>query len=390
MQFARKTVHALSVLLLTSAAFGAASPSNQTAFKRITLTAPDNSAKASFIPFGATTTNFWVKDKDGKFRDIILDDTTLYESEALGHPYFGALVGRYANRIKHGTFSIPITKNTPPSGPNVYHIPENENNGTDTLHGGTDGFDHRIWSVEAVSAHSVTFSLVDPDGMQGFPGTVHATVTYSLQPRSTWKISMHATATKKTPILLSGHHYWNLEAYEESQDLLQHIAQFDASRVIGANGQLIPNGTLLEVAGTPLDFRKAKSVGTSINETTSSEYCGTGCVGFDNCWIYDEVRKSQPNFSMWSTLSGIRMDVTTNQPALQVYTCNGIYNASLPIPRKTSQGGPSSGVYEDHSCVVIEQESWIDAINNPEFGIDQIYGPGRDYDWESTYTFSTL
>ncbi|KAI0071083.1 galactose mutarotase-like protein [Panus rudis PR-1116 ss-1] len=353
-------------------------------FKKVSLVAPDGSARADFIPFGATTTNFWVKDKHGKIRDVLLgfDNHTLYQSDAKGHPYFGPIVGRYANRIKNGTFSIPISKNPPPSGPNVFHVPENENNGTDTLHGGTNGFDRRVWSIAAQTKSSVTFTLVDPDGTQGFPGTVHATVQYTLAPHATWNINMHATATKKTPIMLSGHHYWNLEAYEETQDLVGHVAQFDASRVIATDGHLIPTGKLLNVGDTALDFRKAKSIGKS-------------CVGFDNCWIHDKVKKNKPVFSIWSNNSGIRLDVTTNQPALQanwrsrVYTCNGIFNASLPIPRKTSQGGPNA-FYENHSCVVIEQESWIDAINNPEFHVNQIYAPGRDYNWEATYAFSTI
>ncbi|KAH8105953.1 galactose mutarotase-like protein [Cristinia sonorae] len=384
-------LQALVVLNTLTAPVGGASSGSIRPFKRITITAPDGSAKASFIRYGATTTNFWVKDKHGEFRDIILgfDDTTQYQTDALGHPYFGPVVGRYANRIKNGTFSIPISKNPPPSGHNVFHVPENENNGTDTLHGGTDGFDRRVWSVGVLNSHSVSFTLVDPDGTQGFPGTVHATVTYTLEPRSTWKITMHATATKKTPIMLSGHHYWNLEAYKESQDLLGHVSQFPASRVITTNGLLIPDGKLLDVSNTPLDFRKAKSIGESINSTAPFEFCGTGCVGFDNCWIYDKVQPRQPKMSMWSKQSGIKLDVFTDQPALQVYTCNGIFNAELPIPRKRAHGGPES-VYENHSCVVIEQESWIDAINNPEFGVDQIHGPGRDYRWSSTYVFSRV
>ncbi|TFK55900.1 galactose mutarotase-like protein [Heliocybe sulcata] len=357
----------------------------------VELAAPDASVKANFIARGATLTNFWVKDKNGNFRDIILgfDNHTNYVTDDLGHPYFGPIVGRYANRIKNGTFSVPVSANITASTPNVYHTPENENNGTDTLHGGTDGFDRRTWTIANKSESSVTFSLLDPDGMQGFPGNVYTEVVYTLEPNSTWKISIHAAADQETPIMLSGHHYWNLEAYEETQDLSGHYAQFNASRIIAGNAQLIPDGTLLNVSGTPADFRQAKSLGEAINATVAGEYCGAGCVGFDNCWVYDNNTGTTPIFSLWSVNSGIRMDVITDQPALQVYTCDGIYNASLPIPRKEAQGGNST-FYENHSCLVIEQESWIDAINYPDFGIDQIYGPGRDYHWQSSYIFSTL
>lgn len=131
-------------------------------------------------------------------------------------------------------------------------------------------------------------------------------MTYKLEAKATWKISMSAIATQETPIMLSGHHYWNLDAYQESDDLVAHVAQFNASRVIATNGQLIPNGDLIDVAGTPLDFSEAKSIGGSINDTAPFEYCGSDCVGFDNCWIYDENTGETPVLSVWSTNSGIK------------------------------------------------------------------------------------
>jgi len=200
---------------------------------------------------------------------------------------------------------------------------------------------------------------------------------------------MNAVATKKTPIMLSGHHYWNLEAYQETQDLEGHVVHFQASRFVATDGALIPNGTLLDVKGTPLDFRQPKSIGASIPATAAGQFCGTNCVGFDNCWIFDKRSLEKPAFSAWSVNSGIRLDIYTNQPAIQVYTCNGIFNPDVLIPRKKDQGGPPA-VYTDHSCIVIENESVIDAINNPEFGVDQIYGPGKPYNWEARYVFSTF
>lgn len=228
------------------------------------------------------------------------------------------------------------------SGPNKYHVPENENNGeetewlllevfwitdlsqgTDTLHGGDVGYDRRAWSTLLQTKNEVTFGLVDPDGDQGFPGTVLTAVrysskdrrksgftmmqvTYKLAENATWKISIDAIATAETPIMLSGHHYWNLDAYQDSEDLVDHVAQFNASQVIATDGQLIPNGSLIDVAGTPLDFRVAKSIGDSINATAPFEYCGTDCVGFDNCWVYDNNTTKDPSFSIWSIKSGIK------------------------------------------------------------------------------------
>jgi len=303
-------------------------------------------------------------------------------------PYFGPVVGRYANRIRNGTFTIPISKDASGNGTKS-HVPENENNGTDVLHGGTVGFDRHNWTLAEHKSNSVTFTYLSPNGSEGFPGNVHTTVTYTLEDKATWDITIKATADEKTPILLSCHHYWNFEAYQETQDLSGHYAQFDASKVVAATGLLIPNGSYIEVEGTPLDFRKAKSIGKAVNESVGDNYCGTGCTGFDNCFVYDDNKGEKPIFSMWSVNSGIKLEVTTDQPALQLYTCDGIYNATLPIPRKMDQGGPEYH-YQDHSCVVLEQESIIDAINNPSYGVNQIYGPGRDYDWHSKYVFSVV
>ncbi|KAK0490853.1 galactose mutarotase-like protein [Armillaria novae-zelandiae] len=326
--------------------------------------APDGSAMASFIPLGAAATNLWVKDKNGRFRDISLGYDNLTDPN---HPNFGPVVGRYANRIRNGTFTIPISKDA--SGPNKFQVPKNENNGTNSLHGGCFGYDRRARSVAKKTSSVVTFALVDPAGEQGFPGTVIAAVTYELKAKAAWKINMEAVATERTPIMFS---------------------IFDASRVIATDGHLIPTGDLLETPGTPLDFRVAKSIGESINATEGNDYCGTGCVGFDNCWICDSNDGHQPTFSMRHVDvadGGKRIDVVTNQPALQVYTCNGIFNASQPILKKASHGSPSL-FYGKHSCLVVEHESWIDAINNPEFGVNQIYEPGRAYRWGSTYIFS--
>lgn len=111
-------------------------------------------------------------------------------------------------------------------------------------------------------------------------------VKYTLEPKSTWSISIKATADQKTPILLSGHHYWNLEAYQETQDLTGHYAQFDSSKIIATNGLLIPNGSYIEVNGTALDFRNAKSVGNAINDTASEAYCGTGRLEPRSCFNF--------------------------------------------------------------------------------------------------------
>lgn len=152
--------------------------------------------RGQFIPYGASITNLFIKGKDGKERDIVLgfDKASDYEGEV--HPHLGGVPGRYANRIRNSTFNIDGTD---------YHITPNENNNNDTLHGGPDGWDYRNFTVVSHTKDSITFSIVDPDGKEGFPGEVVSYVTYTMSP-NTWKIKIVAMATtKKTPIMLTSH-----------------------------------------------------------------------------------------------------------------------------------------------------------------------------------------
>ncbi|KAL1747662.1 galactose mutarotase-like domain-containing protein [Schizophyllum fasciatum] len=383
-----KTLARAGVLAAAAIGGSAALADNGTdPLQTVNITAPDGSARASFIAYGARATSFWVPDRYGEFRDVLLgyEDKSRYTA---ARNYFAPIVGRYANRIRNGTFTLPISKDA--AGPGErFQVPENEHNGTNSLHGGEKGFDTHVWSIVDNGTDFVSFATIDPAGNQGFPGTVITTVTYTLGNASVFNTSIAASATAQTPIMLSAHQFWNLEAYNETQDLRAHVVQIQSSRVIATDGNLIPNGGFVDVEGTPLDFREAKSIGDSINATREAQYCGTDCVGFDNAWVYDNNTGDAPILSVWSENSGIRLDVVTNQPALQIYTCNAEYNATDPVPRKNSQGGPDAYI-EDHSCFVLEQESYLDSINNPEFGIDDIYGPDRPYFWHASYKFSVI
>ncbi|KAJ7260103.1 galactose mutarotase-like protein [Mycena rebaudengoi] len=352
-------------------------------FDLTTLSAPDGSITAKFVSLGATMTELWVKDKHGKLRDIILgydDNSKLLTDPA--HPVFNPIVGRYANRIKNGTFSIPITKLPQPNGPNVYHIPTNDHNGADTLHGGIFGWDRRNWTIVAKTATSVTYKHFDPAD-EGFPGNVTAFATHTVSNGGILKTTVHATATEKTPIMLTQHIYWNLDAFQDGvNDILSHHLRVDSSRVVDVDGDAIPTGAFLSAPHTPLDFRVEQQIGARWNDTFG--ICGPGCQGYDNCWIYDRPEDARVGTSLWSDLSGIKVDISTNQPAVQVYT-----SFWLDTPRKLVHGGPSLN-YSRWSAVAIEQQGYIDAINTPEWGVDQIYHPGRDYDWSTTYKFSTV
>ncbi|THH31196.1 hypothetical protein EUX98_g2962 [Antrodiella citrinella] len=343
-------------------------------FDVTTLSAPDGSITAKFVSVGATMTELWVKDRHGEARDIILgydDNTKLLTDPA--HPVFNPIVGRYANRIKNGTFSIPITKDPQPDGPNVYHIPLNDHNG------GILGWDRRNWTIAAKSPTSVTYHHLDAAD-EGFPGNVTAYATHAVENGGILKTTVHATATEETPIMLTQHIYWNLDAFQGSEDILNHHLHVDASRVVDVDGDAIPLGDFIDVTGTVFDFRPTEKIGFRFNETVG--LCGAPCQGYDHCFIYDHNHTVTPGVTLWSDVSGIKLDITTTNPAVQIYTAYW-----LDTPRKIVHGGPSLN-YTSFSAVAIEQEGYIDAINTPEFGINQIYGPEMDFEWSSTYKFS--
>ncbi|KDN45096.1 galactose mutarotase-like protein [Tilletiaria anomala UBC 951] len=357
-------------------------PANQ-----IRLRAPDDSIRATFLPYGAAVNELWVKDRWGQFRDIALsyDNSTNLISDPV-HPNFGPVVGRYANRIKNGTFEL---------NNKTYNTPLNENN-IDTLHGGTAGYDRSSFKVVDFNSSWVRFSHNDPAGNQGFPGEVNSTIDYWLEGNATWRIAMNAIASTQTPIMLSSHGYWNLDAYNESQSILNYTMHMpQLTSYVETDTILIPTGPLPSVKGTPYDFRQPTVLGDLFNQTTG--VCGFNCTGWDSCFINGNhtANNTDPVFEIWSPASGIRMSVVTDQVAMQVYTCPGINNpAKGSLPRKRAHGGnsnnPAAAIYDATSCFVFEAEGIIDAINNPSWNENQIYGPDRPYTWNTAYTFSTV
>ncbi|KAH8082172.1 galactose mutarotase-like protein [Filobasidium floriforme] len=349
-------------------------------FTPISLNATDGSISAAFVPHGAAITELWVKDRNGTKRDITLgyDNRTLYADDP-SHPNFGPIVGRYANRIKNNTYTDPETNTT-------YYSEANENNGLDTLHGGPYGWSWRVWTVSNVTNSSVSFTFYDPELVGGFPGSVLAELTYSLLPGGVWDIVLNANASSRTPLLLSSHVYWNLDGYAggNATDAVKEweLVMPYADQVVATDTILIPTGEFINVTDTAYNFLERRPIGSMWNETLG--YPGLGGYGYDTCWrnnasISDNttvLEASSPN-------SGIKMSVATNQEAIQVYTCGG-QNGTIPV--KKSQG---SGFYEKNSCMVVEMEGVIDAINNPEWDIDQWYSPERPYEWRATYTFSS-
>ncbi|KAF2765654.1 galactose mutarotase-like protein [Teratosphaeria nubilosa] len=338
-------------------------------FENFTITA--DGISASFIPYGARVTNLWVKDKSGVPQDVVLgyDNGTRYLTDSeTNHTYFGAVVGRYANRIKNGTFTIDGETS---------HIPENEHGGETTLHGGFVGYDQQNWTVASYTGSSITFVFYDA-AQSGFPGDVLNVATYTLTDAPAFISRLVSIPMNEaTPIMLANHIYWNLGAYvdEEAVTVLNNTLYMPyADRIIDIDGIEVPTGAINITNGTAYDFTKpGKQIGQDIFTLENS--CGTGCVGYDNAFIVDRPRYSQPDdpglevLRLWAPSTGIQMSLSTNQQGLQVYTCTG-QNGTIPV--KSDQQHLNSTTYvEKYGCIVIETQDWIDGINNPQWGRDQ-------------------
>ncbi|OCF71481.1 hypothetical protein I204_07539 [Kwoniella mangroviensis CBS 8886] len=345
---------------------------------------------ATFIPYGARVTSLYVHDKNNTPRDVVVgyDDPAQYvEDTATNHTYFGSVVGRYANRIRNGTFTV---------GDTDYHVPTNEHGGQNTLHGGSQGYDDRNWTLTSHNTSSITFSLMDPSGYQGFPGAVltHVTYTVTSPPRLTTRI-VSVSLDSYTPIMLSTHIYWNLGAFQSPTILNDTLHLPFADRIIDIDSILDPTGGLSSVKlpwqspSLPLNFTEPKQI---YEGALYSQQCGDGCTSIDNAFILDRPPYSStedasaPALQWTSADSGITMTMKTNQQSLQLYSCGG-QNGTIPV--KASQG---SGYVEKYGCLVIEPQQWIDGINHPEWGQDdrQVFGPDSPPQilWAS-YDFTT-
>ncbi|KAI5862430.1 galactose mutarotase-like protein [Durotheca rogersii] len=362
---------------------------------------------AAFIPYGASIAKLLIHDKYGIQRDIVagFDNATAYELDPT-HPHLGGVPGRYANRIQNSTFEIDGE---------IFHTDANENptaeapNGANTLHGGHNGWDFRSFTVVSHSNDSITFSIVDPDGEQGFPGEVISYITYTLRDL-TWDFKMVAIATtKKTPIMLSSHTYWNLDGFanNETNTALNHTLYLPYSgQRVGVDNILVPTGDILaNKRGSVNDFWSApKQIGADLESPEALGNCGFNCTGYDNCWIVNRGQKGQYDWRaeggyvarLQSAWSGIQLDVYTDQDAFQMYSCGG-QDGSLPL--KTSQGlfgadGEAPAfprTIPKYGCLVMEVEEWVGGINHPEWQREskQIFGPGGDpYVLQASYVFS--
>jgi aldose 1-epimerase len=293
--------------------------------------------------FGARIVSIETPDRAGKIADVALGYDTLDEYVADKQTYLGSIVGRYGNRIANGSFTI---------GGKTYNVPKN--NGPNSLHGGTVGFDRKVWQAHEVP-NGVEFTLVSPDGDQGYPGTLTAHVTYTVHAPGTLRIDYTATTDKATVVNLTNHTYFNL-AGEGHGTILDEKVRIDADVYTPVNAAQIPTGELAPVKGTPFDFTRATVVGARINDDNQQlKYAN----GYDVNWVVrGKAGELRPAAEVIDPASGRTMTVETTQPGVQFYTGN-----SLPGLFK----GRSGVVYGKNMALCLETQHYPDAPNHPSF-----------------------
>jgi aldose 1-epimerase len=320
------------------------------------------------INYGAIITSLKVPDRAGKAADIVLgfDRPNVYWATP-PPPYFGAVVGRYGNRIAKGQFVL---------GRRTYKLVTN--NGPNHLHGGTRGFDKILWDMstkQTPQGSSVVFTRTSPDGEEGYPGNLHVTVTYTLTDADQLIVEYHATTDKATPVNLTQHSYFNL-AGEGSGDILGHQLTINADRYTPVDDTLIPTGELAPVQGTPFDFRQPTAIGARINNDNPQLKAGKG---YDHNWVLNSPG-AIPGFAARLTdpASGRTMEVSTTEPGLQFYTGNFLDGTIK---------GKGGHVYGHRAALCLETQHFPDSPNHPNFP-STILEPGKTYDSKTIFTFS--
>lgn len=315
----------------------------------------------SIINYGGTITKLMVPDKKGTTGDVVLGYENLDGFLQKGNPYFGALIGRYGNRIAGGKFTLDGK---------TYTLAQN-NNGN-SLHGGNKGFDKVVWDAKKPEGDSsLVLTYVSKDGEEGYPGTLNVKVVYTLTADNALKIDYTATTDKATPVNLTNHAYFNLSAGADST-INNHELQMDADRYTPVNDALIPTGQIATVKGTPMDFTAAKPVGRDLAKVKG---------GFDHNWVLNKKGDGLAKVaSVYHPTSGRYMEVFTTQPGLQFYSGN-----FLDGTLTNTKGGAK---YVQHAALCLETQHFPDSPNQPSFP-STILKPGETYHHTTVYKFST-
>jgi aldose 1-epimerase len=320
----------------------------------------EHGLKAVISNYGGTILELWTPDRTGKMGNIVLGYDSLAGYLQKSNPYFGALIGRYANRIHLASFSIVGKKYTL----------ESNNNGN-ALHGGLKGFDKVIWTVDQVNDSSLALSHKSRDGDEGYPGNLNVKVVYTLTDYDGLRIDYTAITDMKTPVNLTNHAYFNLSAGKDST-ILDHEITIYTHRYTPVNDSLIPTGKIATVENTPFDFQKRKKIGRDIQKVRG---------GYDHNFVLKE--KSDSSWWLAARLydpeSGRVMDVSTTQPGIQFYSGNFLDGTLI---------GRDGKKIPKHGGLCLETQHFPDSPNQPAFP-NTILEPGQVFHESTEYVFST-
>jgi aldose 1-epimerase len=318
-----------------------------------------NGLSAKVATYGTIITELHVPDRDGELGDIVLGFDNL-EQYLKGHPFFGATVGRCANRIAKGRFTLDSKAYTLAT-----------NNGPNHLHGGLKGFDKMVWQAEPQTGASVKFSYTSLDGEEGYPGTLAVAVTMTLTDANELRLDYCATTDKPTPVNLTNHSFFNLAGDGRALD---HELMIAADCYTPSDSTLIPTGEIKPVRGTPLDFTQPQPIGSRFGQLH------TNPVGYDHNYVLNGGGKGLSLAArVYEPRSGRILEVQTTQPGVQLYTGNFL-DGSLT--------GKRGVVYHQHTGFCLETQHFPDSVNQPKFP-SVILRPGQTYRQTTLYKFLT-
>ena len=326
-----------------------------------------NGMEVSIISYGGIITSWKAKDRNGDYKDIVLGFTNLFDYET-SSPYFGAIIGRYGNRIREGKFSLDGVE---------YNLAVN--NGENHLHGGLKGFDKVIWDVKEEvydKFASLMLRYRSRDMEEGYPGNLDVKVTYTLTNDDELRVRYEADTDKKTVVNLTQHSYFNLSA-GLSRDILSHQITIDADSYLPVDKTLIPTGELRDVEGTPFDFRESKRVGDDIYDKDTQLTFGNG---YDHCWVLNKQGEGiRIVASAYDPVSGRLLEVYSDQPGIQFYSGN-----FLDGTLESKDGGK----YEFRSGFCLETQHYPNSPNQESFPLVTL-NPGEKYETETIFRFTT-